>query len=417
MTERPVERVLEATLKDLRSGRLQLESNVVETGQVQQHEHGDRCRDRTGGDRPLHSDMRDLVATSMGWLIRTETAECTPELRKAFLQWIEVDVRHRVAATIARRSRERIDRLGSVRPLGGGVDPDLLAAPQNVPMALDIARPAELDVPASPKTANAKLNLRLLAGVVGICTAAISGWYASDHSRWESYVTAIGGKETAPLPDGTSVILNTDSTLRVRLTSGARELELVRGEAIIKTRPNERRPLRLVAGRVIVDTTDAEFEIRKWDSDRVDLMVAAGRVTAQTAPGGLFGRWFQSTTAEQAEVSVGYMATIVPDGVQISRVGADERERKMAWLRDAVEFQGETVADAVEELNRYNRRQIVIEDPAVARRSVAGVFPDTDPDSFVAAIARTMNVKATTIGGEEGPGYGKILVSSRQAAR
>jgi transmembrane sensor len=243
----------------------------------------------------------------------------------------------------------------------------------------------------------------------GICAA---GWYASNQLTWEDYSTHIGGKQTSPLADGSSVTLNTDTDLRVHLTTGSRDLALTRGEAIIKAVHDEKRPMRLVVGGTVIRTAGAEFDVRRRAGGQVDVLVSEGRVAAETDGGWLS---FHHSALERGIVSAGYMASIRPGGIELSRLDTAELASRTAWLRDVLDFHGETLAQAAEDFNRYNTRKIIIDDPKIASRRVGGVFLDTDPESFVAALALTMDIHATT--GEAGPGYGTIRLRSAQARR
>lgn len=46
------------------------------------------------------------------------------------------------------------------------------------------------------------------------------------------------------------------------------------------------------------------------------------------------------------------------------------------------------------EFNRYNRRQLKIEDPSIAALQVGGNFLALDVDSFVAAVERSFGITA-----------------------
>ena len=263
--------------------------------------------------------------------------------------------------------------------------------------------------PMPPKSHRAHGHMRLFTllatGIVCICAA---GWYASYRLTWEDYSTHVGGKQTSPLPDGSSVTLNTDTDLRVRMTAGNRDLSLTRGEAVIKAAHDERRPVRLVVGNTVLRTAGADFDVRRHASGQVDVLVSDGRIAAESGWLGL-DVW----PGERGIVPAGYMASIRPGDIEISRLAVGELARRTAWLRDVLDFRGETLAQAAEEFNRYNTRKIVIDDPRIATRRVGGVFLDTDPDSFVAALALTMDIRATIAG--EAPGY--IRLRSAQARR
>ncbi len=357
--------------------------------------------------------MRDLVATAMGWLVKTESPDCTSEQRQAFDDWLAADVRHRVAVTIATKSRERIDRLSSLRPLDGRVDPDLLLSPQYTPRSIQRPRVTEPEPPPVNRgSGKFKLFAFAALSVAVLCGLYSAGWYAKNELNWETYATHVGGKETAPLPDGTAVTLNTDSELRVRMTPEARDLKLTRGEVAMKAARDDKRPFRLVVGKTVIQTAGADFDIRKHDSGEVDVIVSRGRLAAEAVEKTLPFPFFDTVNPAQSVISEGYMASIRPGDVQVSLLNSDERAQKTAWLHDALDFRGETLAQAVAEFNRYNPRKIVIEDKTIADWHVGGVFANTDPDSFVAALVVVMNIRARTVGGEQGPGYGEIRLSS-----
>ena len=253
-------------------------------------------------------------------------------------------------------------------------------------------------------------RVRLLAVAAATCIGA-AAWYASDQLAWKQYSTHIGGKQTSALPDGSSVTLNTNTELRVRMTPGNREVALTRGEAVIKAAHGQTPPLRLVVGDTVIQTAGAEFDVRRLDAGQVDVLVSDGRVAAETSQG-----WLGlGPSPDTRQVAAGYMASIRSGDIQVFPLNAEELARRTAWLRDILDFRGETLAQAAEDFNRYNTRKIVIDDPRIATRRVGGVFLDTDPDSFVAALALTMGIRATTSGADRGPGY--IRLRSAAARR
>jgi transmembrane sensor len=367
----------------------------------------------------IMDNMRDLVDAAMGWLVKIESPDCTSVQRAAFEQWLAQDVRHRVAHTIAAKARERMDRLSSIRPLDGTVDADLLLSPEYTPRSIQRAGVADPEPPPASGASSKRRLLGLVAiSLVSIGALCAASLYGNEQLAWEDYATHVGGRQTAPLPDGSSVTLNTDTDLRVRLTPEVRELELLRGEALIKVAHDEKRPFTLIAGKTSIQTEAAEFDIRKRNSGELDLIVNAGSVDAEPVESPLESALhLASSPPSQSVISAGYVASIQPGDVQVSLLGPDERARKTAWLRDVLDFRGETLAQAVEEFNRYNLRKIVIDDPRIAERHVGGVFQNNDPESFVAALATVMNIRARTVGGEAGPGYGTIRLTSAQAFR
>lgn len=281
-------------------------------------------------------------------------------------------------------------------------------------MATARARLVRPESPACtpPLAHHGGLGRRFAFVVAGAACICAGGWYGISQLAWEDYSTPVGGKRTSVLADGSSVTLNTDTDLRVRITAASRDLALTRGEAIIKAAHDASRPVRLAVGATMIRTSGAELDVRKHASGQVDVLVSEGRIATETGAG-----WLSLERAARGGgiVSAGYMAAIRPGELEVSRLDTGELARRTAWLRDLLDFQGETLAQAAEEFNRYNTRKIVIDDPRIAARRVGGVFLDTDPDSFVAALALTMDIQATTV--EAAPGYGTLRLRSAQARR
>jgi transmembrane sensor len=350
----------------------------------------------------MSNDMRDLVARASAWLAKMESPSCTPLERRSFQQWIDADVTHRAAVAIASRARRQRDEVRQFPQADGRGD--LLLSPQYTP------RPLEASAPAAGRQSRSHAGLFALVAAGAACMCA-AGWYASRQLTWEDYSTHVGGKQTSPLPDGSSLTLNTDSDLRVRVTPGSRELVLTRGECVIRAAPDRKPPLRVVAGNAIIRTAGADFDVRRYDSGEIEVLVMKGRVSAEIA-----GRWLNSPRAEGI-IHVGYMAVVGRQNIELTRLDTGELARRTAWLRNVLDFKGETLAQAVEAFNRYNTRKIVIDDPAIATRRVGGVFVDTEPDSFVAALAPVMHIRAIIVDGQAGPGYGTIRLRGMQARR
>jgi transmembrane sensor len=69
--------------------------------------------------------------------------------------------------------------------------------------------------------------------------------------------------------------------------------------------------------------------------------------------------------------------------------------RKLAWTQGRLWFDRVTLAEAVAEFNRYNRRQLVIDDPAIESFHIGGTFDTQDVDNFVGAL-RSFGIRAAT---------------------
>lgn len=356
------------------------------------------------------NDTRDIEEAAAAWVIRSDAGDFPPEQQEALEAWLQDDERHRVAFATAARAWRLADLLRKARPLDGLLDVDVLSSPTYSPGTSGSSEPVRRE---SSRAMSYGL-LSLLSVTASVLVAA--GIHIADRMSWQAYSTVVGGQQRSELADGTTVALNTDTDLRVRITPLRREFRLLRGELVIKAAHDDRRPFTLEAGNTVLQTAGAAFDIRMRSADDVDVLVSTGSVAAKAAERFLRNPFVQSRPA-QGDLSAGYLATIGAGDIKVTWLDLDERNRKTAWLTNVINFRGETLTQAAAEFNRYNGRKIVIVDPRIANRRVGGVFRDTDPESFVAALRLTMGVQAVTIGGEAGPGFGTIKLSGLQAPR
>jgi transmembrane sensor len=238
---------------------------------------------------------------------------------------------------------------------------------------------------------------------------------SADFSPGE-YVTGVGEQHTIPLSDGSKIILNTQSRLRVRFTPHGRDIELLEGEALFSVAKDTNRPFRVHVRRTIVEALGTQFSIYLGNSG-TKIAVTQGRVRVFENlnptpiilnPNGLM--WTDTATfqfyqpLEGPIVSAGQEARVANEDsfadfeVQTRRVALDELERRLAWVNGNLFFSGETLGEAVEEFNRYSWRKLRVADPAISQIRLGGKFETTNLDSFVQALQQVYGIRADVLG-------------------
>jgi transmembrane sensor len=340
----------------------------------------------------------DIPEDAAAWLIRLE-GQTTPQLWDDFQAWLETDKRHEAAFIRLRTAWTRCDRFKLLRPADGRVDQNLLG---QVPI-VDTDDPApESDRVGAAEPPQDRIDRRrwlLFVGATAAATAGVGmlGWLSAEHRRWTYFETDVGGNKRAVLADRSLVLLNTDSRLRVRLANARRDSELIRGEAFFTVAHEKSRPFYVKAGRTLVCAIGTAFSVRIHDDRSVEVLVASGRVAmGTTEPGSGSGSQVLPVSAPQAgpdeSVSDG------PGSLHIRQQPPGYVARKLAWTTGNISFDGETLTEAVSEFNRYNRRHLVIADPAIAHMKVGGSFEANDPESFAATLEKHFGVQRMPAG-------------------
>jgi transmembrane sensor len=324
----------------------------------------------------------DIESEAARWLIRLE-GNPSPQMRANFDVWLAADPRNHAAFIRLEKTWSRADILKRLRPLDGAVDEQVIDK-FGVPTPI-------LDAPEKRRTPWLAAAAALLVVAVGAIT-----WIVVSRAAWHVYETDYGGFQRVALADGSTAMLNTDSRIRARMSSGRREIVLDRGEALFTVTHDTRRPFDVTAGDTIVRAVGTAFAVRLIDQKQVDVIVTEGRVTIDPPDDSLDSNLPQpvalptiSTLAAGETVSVKAHRRL-----KVQKIADEDLSRKLAWTQGRIWFDGVTLAQAVSEFNRYNRRQTVIDDPAIAGMHISGTFEATDLDSFVAAL-RTFDIRVT----------------------
>jgi transmembrane sensor len=239
------------------------------------------------------------------------------------------------------------------------------------------------------------------AAAVAVVTVAAAVWLFVERTGWHEYATDFGGIERIVLEDGSVVHLNTNSVVRVHLTSELREIVLARGEALFKVAHDTSRPFDVHAGATTVRAVGTEFSVRLRDAGEarngrkdVEVLVREGRVAIDPPDKQLERATVLPPSPSASTLSAGEAVTISAKRVHVQRVADADVTRKLSWVEGRLWFERETLANVVAEFNRYNRRQMVIADPTIVNLRIGGGFEATDPESFMAALERTLGVRA-----------------------
>jgi len=331
----------------------------------------------------------DIPAAAAAWLIRLE-AQTTPQMWDEFQAWIEADRRHQAAFIRLRTAWTRCDRLKLVRPADGQIDRDLLAQSS-------IREHWPTSEPDAPASMERRRWLVAAAAVGGLAAGpGVLEWLTTRRYRWTYFETGVGDNRRAVLPDRSSIFLNTDTRVRVRLASTRRDSELLRGEALFTVTQDKLRPFYVKAAGSLVCAMGTSFSVHIRDETRtVEVLVTDGRVTIGP---------LDTHSGRPVVVGKGARYASAGDSIvlgsgawAIKHETPDYIARKLAWTSGRLSFDGETLAAAVREFNRYNRRHLAIADPAIAQLRVGGMFDATDPESFAATLEKHFGVRRMPI--------------------
>jgi transmembrane sensor len=223
----------------------------------------------------------------------------------------------------------------------------------------------------------------LLAGLaVAAAAAGVVGTVALRLARdVDHYRTAVGETRTVRLADGSLLHLNTNSSVEVSLGDTMRSIRLLKGEAQFDVAHDAHRPFIVDADGTLVRAVGTMFNVR-LRQDVTELTVIEGIVAVRNG---------QSPVRR---VASGRSAAVRSGSIAVTPLDPARIKQRIAWQEGMVEFDGETLAQAVEEFNRYRATPLVIGDPALASLRVGGAFRLSRSDDFVQALESGFGVRA-----------------------
>ena len=292
-----------------------------------------------------------IAEEAADWVARMEDAAWSAQEEAALAAWLDGHPRRRGALLQAQAAWISLDR--------GVYDDRPVAAPR----AGRERRPDRRTV--------------LLGG--GMLAASLAGGALLLRSA-TTYRTQLGEIRSVPLGDGSTAAINSESEVEVSLQPRRRDVRLARGEAWFRVAKDPSRPFVVAAGQVTVRAVGTAFAVRRL-AGGADVLVTEGVVETWAAQAG--GHRIRLKAGQRAYV--GDDSTIRLIGEQPSSV-----DRALAWRAGNIDLAGRTLASAADELNRHNRRKLVLTDAALAREQFDGLFQLDDPVGFAVAVQRSL---------------------------
>ncbi|MHA6719242.1 FecR family protein [Sphingomonas sp. RS6] len=242
-----------------------------------------------------------------------------------------------------------------------------------------LADPGQVGKPRS------RLRRRFLAAAGAALAASITGLFGWNYLRGQQVETARGEIRRLPLADGSIAMINTDSALSVALERDIRRVSLDHGQAWFQVAKDRARPFVVDAGIAMARAVGTAFSVERRDQG-VEIAVTEGAVAV----------WAADASGAMTIVEAGQFARFrVGEAIPVVGTAPGAISRALAWRSGEIALENETVASAVAQFNRYNRQQLVVDDPALARERLIGLFQIDRPGDFAATLATSFDARVT----------------------
>ena len=328
----------------------------------------------------MSDDVPFEVTEAAGdWLDRL-SGESTAKDRRAFAEWLLRSPVH----------VEEFLRVGALRAelaeLKGTAQPDWVAGLLAEAEVFEMPRPVAQPRLGARRSAR-RIRLAAAASVAAVVLLASIASLVPPGTTVDpaTVATTVGEQRSMVLSDGSTITLNTDSVVDVRITGAARQVDLRRGEVLLDVIEDPARPFQVTSRDVTVEVVGTRFSVYQRPEDTL-VAVVEGRVTINWRPvlqgdrprvsDGALERSLELDAGQQ--VALSSVAPVVPTPVDPSKV--------TAWTERRVVFENEPLEAVVAEFNRYNRTNLRLGDPGLTERRITGSFDVNDLDHFIKVL-------------------------------
>jgi transmembrane sensor len=322
------------------------------------------------------------AAEASEWWIRIESRELSREEREQLVDWLRESAVH--VEEMLRRAEihgalERFTDWAAI-PTDDPSDDNGPQACGNVVAFPPPGEPSNAD--ESSLRAPRIPRKRLMVGLALAATVAVLGVFLTLFLSAQVIETGRAERRSVTLADGSIVQLDPESRLSIRLRKHERDVSLEHGRALFRVAKDPSRPFVVRADATQVRAVGTQFGVEQ-SREGVVVTVAEGKVAvgSDRPPGSRSGAVESSASAEVL-LSAGQQVIVTRRG-SAEAVRTVDTDRELAWVAGRLVFDNDSVADVVEEFNRYNVVQIHVASPELGRRSVSGVFDASEPESFI----------------------------------
>jgi transmembrane sensor len=346
------------------------------------------------------SDRRRRASEeAAAWWVRFRAGDIERAEREEFVDWLRESAMHVAEMLRIAKLTNALDEFQSWLKINtDGPDHDdgsIIELP---------LREAPVDPkPTAPRDRRSLPPKRPWAGLIavgaGFLLLGAIGLFLS--FRTEIIETNRGERREVALADGSVVEVDPETRLRVAFGERARRVLLERGRAFFKVAKNPARPFLVQADGTTVRAVGTAFGVERAKQG-ILVTVAEGKVgvfvseiSAPVLPAlPITSQELPSHAPKEVLLTAGQQVR-APSTGSVGPIRKVDSERELAWAKGRLVFDDETVAEAVDEFNRYNRVQLRVANDALALRTVSAIFDASDPESFLAFLQTDGAVRIT----------------------
>jgi transmembrane sensor len=315
-------------------------------------------------------EIQTIEAEAARLFLKARASDAKTDWDAAYA-WVATNPAHGFAFAKAEASwelSERLNELADLRDDGPG------HPTADAPITAAAPAPSLPHILSSRRNLLAMVAAAALVGVIGTVALQLAG--TVDHYR-----TELGETRAIRLADGSVIHLNTGSSIEVAMRDSIRSITLLKGEARFDVAHDKSRPFIVDANGTQVRAVGTTFNVR-LRPELTELTVIEGIVAVK------------NDGSIPRNIGAGKSAAVRSGSIAVTPLASSKLKQRIAWQDGMIQFDGDTLEQAVAEFNRYRATPLVIGDPDIASMRIGGRFHSNRSEDFVFALEHGFGIRA-----------------------
>ncbi len=322
----------------------------------------------------------DVIAEEAAdWLVRLSSTDASAEEQREFVAWLKRSPVHLSAYLGVERTWGNLRHVDAAHRIDVAA---LLAAPDtNVVQLGSLPPPVKVQV-----RGRSLISQGRVAAIAACALLACAGliWFQLQFAN--RFTTGVGEQRTLRLSDGSTVVLNTDTAVRVSFTDAVREVKLLHGEALFNVAKNRVRPFRVRSDEVVAQAVGTSFVVRRKPNETVVTVIEGEVAVVDYAKVNVASPLVVPDLA--VHLTAGTRADVT-DNKKIRTASVANPAAVTSWRSGRLIFDGEPLVEVIAEFNRYNEVQLVLESSQLSDEPISGVFDADQPLALARFLERS----------------------------
>ena len=333
----------------------------------------------------------------MDWKLihRFLSDQCTEAERRKVEQWLQDDPAHRVFMMSMQKIWEvepRMEGRIDVKTAWEKFRNERMALPDiNAPERAKRSRIKNYAPSGSGKGRKwyqrktfymAAAAVLLVAAMVGLFQYS----FFTNEITYQEVLTEKGEKTSVKLSDGSLVMLNAESSIRIPSNYGSESRTLyLSGEGFFEVEHNAGKPFRVHSGDVLTEDLGTKFNIRAYaDEADIEVVVAEGEVALSSS---------KSPRTDVVNLQANELGTASKTGaVDVKRIS--DLSSYIGWTQRRLVFDDTPFRQVITKLERWYGVKFIVTDPTLWDQQLTAEFEKQPLSNVLKLMTRTMNMEA-----------------------